>query len=365
MKAPLAACDFASAGGWYTYDDTPRDSGLKRFTIDRDLGPVGQLTFIKRAQKYGQFGLQSTTDYPPDWMLEKGNLKPEYYPVFAQYLVKYVQEYQKHGVTVDYLSPFNEPEYIYSKITYGQIRELIKHHIGPAFEKAGLKTRIQAIESDNRRRGLDNIPKILNDAGARQYVSTITVHGYGWEKQGSGAMAKLHELFPELPVWMTEVCYAKIIDKKPMPVWGFDDGDRWGRMLIADAKNWGAGWIYWNLILDEKGGPWLTSVEHGDPADNPQHPVVIVDTKKKQVIYTGLYYYLAHFSKFVRPGAVRIGAAGDVQGLDFVAFAGKGGGRTLEVVNSASADRRFALRDGSRMAAITVPGRSIATLAWE
>jgi glucosylceramidase len=364
MKAPLAACDFSAAGPWYTYDDVPGDVELRRFTLERDLGPNGQVTFIKRARRYGSFKIQGTTDYPPDWMLDNQNLKPEYYPVFANYLVKYAQEYMKQGIDIDFLSPFNEPQYIYCKIRYEEIRELIKNHIGPAFRRSGLKTQLQVSDSHNRETGLKEFPKVLDDPEARQYIATMPVHGYGWEKQGSGAMGKLHDLYPGIPVWQTEVCYAKVIDKKPMPVFGFEDGDRWGRMLVADLKNWAAGWIYWNLFLDAKGGPWLVSIEHRDPEDNPQHPVVIIDTEKKQPVYTGLYYYLAHFSKYVRPGAVRIDASGDVPGLEFVAFEDKGGGRVLEAVNSAAEARRFVLRDGPRTAVLEIPARGIATFLW-
>jgi hypothetical protein len=91
-----------------------------------------------------------------------------------------------------------------------------------------------------------------------------------------------------------------------MPVYEFSDGEFWGNMIVNDMKNWVCAWIYWNMILDENGGPWLISTEHGDPDNNKQHPVVIVNRTTKQVTYTGLYYYLSHFSKFVRPGARRI-----------------------------------------------------------
>lgn len=99
MKAPVAACDFASAGPWYTYDDTPGDVGLKSFSIARDLKPNGMATFIKRAKQHGEFRIHSTTDYPPDWMLDaKMSLKPEFYPAFARYLLKYVEAYRAQGI---------------------------------------------------------------------------------------------------------------------------------------------------------------------------------------------------------------------------------------------------------------------------
>jgi len=217
MKAPLAACDFAAAGGWYTYDDVPGDVELKHFSIARDLGPNGQVTFIRRARKHGAFKIQATTDYPPDWVLDsKMSLQPRYHDAFARYLVRYVQEYARQGIEVDYLSPFNEPQFIYCKIPFSQIRDLIKKHIGPRLREAGLKTKLQVSDSHTRQVGLENFPVVLDDPEARQYISVMPVHGYQWEKEGSEPMSKLHEKYPGLTVWQTEVCYAKVIDHKPL-----------------------------------------------------------------------------------------------------------------------------------------------------
>jgi len=122
MKTPLAGTDFQSAGPWFTYDDTPGDVELKNFSVERDFGPNGVGTYILRARKYGNFALQAPMDYPPDWMLydvkKRQDIPPKYYPVLANYFVKYLEEYKKHGIVVDYLSLFNEPEEVYTKIKY-------------------------------------------------------------------------------------------------------------------------------------------------------------------------------------------------------------------------------------------------------
>jgi O-glycosyl hydrolase len=114
MKTPLAGTDFQSAGPWFTYDDTPGDVELKNFSVERDFGPNGVGTYILRARKYGNFALQAPIDYPPDWMLydvkKHQDVQPKYYPVLAKYFLRYLEEYKKHGIVVDYLSLFNEPE---------------------------------------------------------------------------------------------------------------------------------------------------------------------------------------------------------------------------------------------------------------
>jgi len=103
---------------------------------------------------------------------------------------------------------------------------------------------------------------------------------------------------------------------------------------MNDMKNWISGWIYWNMILDQNGGPWLVSVPHGDPDPNQQHPVVIINRDTKKVTYTGLYYYLGHFSKFIKPGAYRINATGGSQQLNFAGFQNADGSIVLNIINN-------------------------------
>ena len=116
MKTALACNDAMPAGPWYSYDDAPGDMEMKHFTIERDLGPNGQATFIKRARQYGHFVLQATMDFPPDWMLmeindpkKKQDVDPKCFDALALYYLRYVQEYEKQGILIDYLCLFNEP----------------------------------------------------------------------------------------------------------------------------------------------------------------------------------------------------------------------------------------------------------------
>lgn len=365
MKSPLAASDFSAAGPWYSYDDQPGDTALKHFSIRRDLDRYGLIAYIKRARQYGRFKIQSTMDYPPDWMLDsRQNVKPEYYEALARYQLRYVREYAKQDVTIDYLSPFNEPQFVRCKITSPQIAEYIAKWLGPLFERESIRTRLQTSDAHNRESGLNNFPAILDVPGARRYITSASMHGYAWDKQGSKPMDEFHQRYPEIPVWQSEVCYEKAIDHRIVPVYGFEDGDRWGRMIVADLENWASAWMYRNAILDERGGPWLVSPEHHAPAGNPQHPLVIITTETSQVTYTGAYYYLAHFSKFVRPGYRRIAVSGTLPETHVIAFRGEFGSRVLEVINSGATPVTFFLRDGARRAKISQPARSIATYLW-
>ena len=370
MKTEIAATDFASAGPWYTYNDTPGDVEMKNFSIARDLGPNGMITFIKRARQYGNFMLQAPMDYPPDWMLtnltdrEKQDVDPKYFDALALYYLRYLQEYEKNGIFIDYLSLFNEPG-IYTKIPYTKICDLIKNHVGPLFEKEGVKTKIQLSEAPSREEA-KNYETVLGDPAARQYVAALPYHGYDFEN--FEVIANLYRKYPSLPLWMTEVCWAYEAGAPrniPLPRYDWEDGDFWVNQIVSDLEVGAAAWIYWNMILDEKGGPWAISLVHGNPDPNVQHPVVIINRQTKQVTYTGLYYYLAHFSKFVRPGAVRVETKGSAKGVRCVAFKTPEGGFIAQLINSGKTDTKVGIEAGGRSLSVALPAISITTLQWK
>jgi len=367
MKSPIAACDFASAGPWYSYNDTPGDTSMEHFTIERDLGPNGLITFIKKASIYGKFEIQSTMDFAPDWMYygmkkkEDKNIKPEYYAALANYYMKYLQYYASSGVMVDNLVLFNEsvcdtcPNHGYSSVTYKEMKDIIKNFLVPRLQANNLGTKIILGETCFRYSGLESFPEVLDDPEAKKHISKLAVHGYDWNQFSS--LTDLHERYPDLPIWMTEICYVK------MPVNEFSDGENWGNIIMNDIKNWVSGWIYWNMILDQEGGPWLTSPQHGDPDNNHQHPVVIINRDNGEVTYTGLYYYLAHFSKFVRPGAYRINCTGGSPQLNFVGFKNTDGSVILNIINNGETiDCRISWRN--EMVIKKLNAHSITTFKW-
>ena len=191
-------------------------------------------------------------------------------------------------------------------------------------------------------------------------------HGYDWDKFSS--LTELHNKFPDIPIWQTEVCYGMVMCIPPSgpvkcPVHEFSDGEFWGNMIMNDMKNWVSGWIYWNMILDQDGGPWLTSPIHGDPDPNQQHCVVIVDRNTKEVTYTGLYYYLAHFSKFIKPGAFRINSTGGSSQLNYAGFLNSDGSIVLNVINNGN-ETDCKILWNKKTANTRLKSHSITTIMW-
>jgi glucosylceramidase len=368
MKTVIGATDFMSAGPYYTYDDYPGDIKLLHFSIGRDLQPTGLIPYIRRAQKYGRFALQAPMDYPPDWMLfdtgKHQDVEPRYFPVLAQYYVRYLSEYKKNGITIDYLSPFNEPG-IYTKISAERIRDFLKNNLGPLLSTQRLSTKIQVGDFGNRLDAERFLHVILRDRAASKYVSSISYHGY--EFKDYAKIATLHSQYPTIPIWMTEVDHSYGTDtprSQALPRYDFEDGDFWGNQIISDLESGASAWIYWNMILDEMGGPYLLSKIHRDDADNYQHPVVIVNQKTKQITYTALYYYLAHFSKFVRPGAFRIRCRYMIPKVRCAAFTSRQGAITTEIVNSRKQSITVRLRWGKKVIKPRLPSLSITSLVW-
>jgi glucosylceramidase len=135
-------------------------------------------------------------------------------------------------------------------------------------------------------------------------------------------------------------------------------------MIMSDLEAGASAWIYWNMITDEKGGPWLVSVVHGDPDPNAQHPVVIVNRATHQVSYTGLYYYLAHFSKFVRPGDHRIETRGKAEKVRCMAFKSTHGRIVVQLLNSGTGPAQVRIGWHNQTLPVNLPGMSISTLMW-
>lgn len=372
MKSPVAACDFSSAGPWYSYNDTPGDTSMEHFTIERDLGPNGLITFIKKASGFGKFEIESPMDFAPDWMyysLNEGekHIKPEYYRSLANYYSRYLQAYAASGVTINYLNLFNEADNSwYSNVTYETIGLLIRDYLVPRLKQDGISVKIQLGETCTRPEALEKFPPVLEDPEIRKHIHSLTTHGYDWDR--FSALTELHVKFPDLPIWMTEVCYVTGTHFPPggpekSPVFEFSDGELWGNMIINDLKNWVSGWIYWNMILDQDGGPWLVSPEHGNPDSNQQHPVVIINRDTREVTYTGLYYYLAHFSRFVKPGAYRIHCTGGTSSFNSVGFMNPDGSIVLNVLNNGD-ETDCKISWNQKMTIQRFKAHSITTIKW-
>ena len=364
MKTVIGGTDFQSASqNWYTYDDVPGDVSLSHFSIARDLGPHGLVTYIRRAREAGgRFVLQAPMDYPPDWMLNDVNsdqdVNPDYYQTLADYFVKYVRAYETQGIHIDYVSPFNEPG-IYTKIELPEIGAFIRDNLGPTFARERVTTRIQLSEVNTRGGAAVTYPEVLEDEAIRKYIAVLPYHGY--DGTGYRELAAMHAKYPDIPIWMTELCclrsQAEGLD--------FASAGGWVDTIISDLEAGASAWIHWNAILDEAGGPWLVSPIHMDADGNSQQSMVVIDRTTHAVTYTALYYYVAHFSKFVRPGATRIETrSSNPRDIRAISFQNADHTLVTQLVNSRSEPASVQVKWHDQSLVATLPATSITTLQW-
>jgi glucosylceramidase len=384
MKTPIAGGAFMAAGPWYSYDDVPGDIEMKHFSVKRDVEPDGIITFIKRAQHYGNFRLDATMEYPPDWMLvdpaTNQSVRPEYYDALARYYLTYVRKYQDEGVFVQDVTLFEEPrqqDQGYTAISYLAIGDLLKNHVAPLFASGGMNVQLIPAAARTAAEAYRSYPAITHDAETRQYLRDLSVEEdtLSSKEVSSDSIAALHRAYPDLRLLMSRDGMrhrAGWAAGESTTQGGFEDGQSWGDIIASDIEAGASGWIYQNTILDENGGPWLMSNPHHAPENNAKEPLVIINRQSRTVRYTGLYYSLAHFSKFVRPGALRVLMDGKYPGLHGLAFLSpdpKGGWRwVVEMINdrpeSTPIQIAFELNVIHRAFQITLAASSVTTFVW-
>lgn len=363
MKTVIGGTDFQSQfPEWFTYHDTPSDASLPEFSVARDFMPGGVGTFIRRARENGgDFVLQATMDFPPDWMLvgdhPDGTVDPAHYDELAAYFVRYAQAYEAEGIPIDYLSPFNEPTH-YTLITASEMHPLLRDHVVPALEASGVSMELMLGETSARSWAADWFPPLVEDPALRPAIAAIAFHGYDFAD--FDRVAEMHARWPEIPLWQTEICCMPLV-----PRFSFGDLVFYAEQLIRDVESGVAAWLYWNMILDETGGPWAISPPHRNPDGNFQPALVTIHRTTHEVDYTGPFWGLAHFSRWVRPGAVRIETTPTVaDGVRVVSFRGEDGGLIAVVLNTAAEARSPVLVHRGRGARIELPAGSIATVRW-
>ncbi len=361
MRVTMGASDFSTRH--YSYHDLPpgvQDTALARFSVGADRAE--RLPVIRRALALNPALMLVASPWsPPAWMktsnsLVTGTLRPEAYGPFARYFVRFVQAYAAEGVPVHAVTLQNEPhfepkDYPGMRLGPAARARVIAGHLGPALAAAGLRTEVW--EWDHNWDQPESPLAVLADPAARRYVRGVAWHCYGGDVS---AQSRVRDAHPDVPVYFTECSGGG---------WAPDFGDAltWqaGTLVVGATRHWARGVALWNLALDERGGPHLGGCGNC-------RGVVTVDSRTGAVTRNAEYYALAHASRFVRPGAVRVETAGR-GAIDAVAFRNADDGSTaLVLVNPGRAARAAAVRargrGGRRVLRFTVPPRAVVTVVW-
>ena len=348
----IGSSDYATKA--YSYDEGDPDPELTRFSIEHDREYI--LPVLRQARSINpELFLFASPWSPPGWMksggsMLGGSMRKKYLPNYAQYFVKFLQAYAADGVPVQAVTPQNEvdtdqdgrmPACIWAQ---EYEIEFVGKHLGPALAKNGMQTKIWVLDHNYNLWG--RAVAELDDPDLRKYCNAVAWHGYVGKPE---MMTKAHEAHPDAEMYWTEGGPDYTAPDYQT------DWAQWGKTFTAVLRNWCRGITAWNLALDEKGRPNIGPFPCGG--------LVTINSGSREITYSGQYWAFGHFSRAVRRGARRIESAGELAGVDHVAFENPGGGRCALVTNTGPA-RKVVVRVGNRQAEVSTEANSVTTLMW-
>ncbi|CAD6193573.1 unnamed protein product [Caenorhabditis auriculariae] len=314
-RVPIASCDFSTSP--YSYDDTPNDFSLSQFALAPEDG-LYKIPYLKKAREVNSnLKLFASPWSAPAWMKSTGNMKGGgamkgdllgiYYQTYAQYFIRFLEEYNKQGVTFWGVTVQNEPDtggdpYFPWQTMYwnaGMERDFIKVLLGPALQSSPVGKNVGVIINDDNRNNLpDWANQILSDPDAAKYVLGIGVHWYDDKNTPASVLTTTHNNFPNYFIFGTEACTGWTGNERGVNLGDWARAQDFADSIINDFLNWVTGWMDWNLVLNTQGGPnWVNNVVDA--------PVIVADNSQ-EYYKNPLWYVLGHFSIFVPPGAQRL-----------------------------------------------------------
>lgn len=437
-RTHIGACDFC-VDGKYSYADDPGDTELKGFSLTNDkqgfdkyvhkgivddsydlLPMIKEAMEIKKNQSDKELRIIASAWTAPSWMKDieewyipgapennwqgtGGSLKPEYVSVYADYILKYIDEYRKEGVDIWGITPVNEPhgnsgQWESMHFTPESQKEFIKNHLGPKL-KAGVNSDIKVLIFDQNRDALEHWTDVIfGDQQTVKYIYGAAVHWYEHTiKVHEEVFDSVNKKFPDCAIIHTEGCIDDLGKDAPDGIgdpvrfkesgwfdndsfWWNDNATDWGytapwanqdnhpiytpvhryaRNIIVSIDHWLKGWVDWNIVLDQRGGPNHVGNFCGAP--------IMIDTKSKYVYYTPIYYILAQLSKTIRPGDRAVQTRTELGGLgsdDLHVCATINDDKLLSVqlLNTTKENVKYKLQIGDSFAEIEMDANSMQTV---
>ncbi|WP_412561698.1 glycoside hydrolase family 30 protein [Winogradskyella sp. MIT101101] len=385
-RTHIASCDFSLNN--YTYAPVPDDMELKNFSIEEDREDL--IPMIKDAMAISKdgFGIIASPWTAPPWMKDNkeyvgGKLLPEYYNVFALYFSKYLDAYKAEGIDIWGLTPVNEPHgngnnWESMHFSPQEETDFVQNHLGPKLEADG-KGEVNILGYDQNRDGLKEwVDVMFKDEASSKYFDGTAIHWYeSTYDVFPKALQYAHNKAPnkylietegcidsEVPAWKDDSWYWK----KEATDWGYDwredekkylhpkyaPVNRYARDIIGCLNNWVDGWVDWNMVLNRQGGPnWF---------ENWCAAPVIVDEEADEVYFTPLYYTMAHFSKYIRPGAEVIGVDNSAETLQVTAAKNPDGSIAVVVFNEGKEPKDFMLSLTEDSVKLSISAQAIQTI---
>ncbi len=385
-RTHINSCDFSTHQ--YAYNTTDGDTSLQQFDISEDL--KGIIPMIQEAQKTSKEGFKIIASpwTAPPWMKDNnkwvgGKLLPKYYDTWALYFSKYFDAYKKLGINFWGITVENEPHgngnnWESMLFSPKEMTDFVEFHLGPKLEKSGYG-KIKILGYDQNRAGLQEwVDEMYRSKNSTKYYAGTAVHWYESTYDYFGeALQYAHKKNTSKHLINTEACIDSDVPKwkddqwywsKEATDWGWDWASekekhlhpkyapvfRYATDIIGCLNNYVDGWIDWNMVLNKQGGPnWFK---------NWCAAPVLVDEEKDEVYFTPLYYTMAHFSKFIRPGATRIGFTNPDTTLMITAAQNTDGSIAVVVFNQTETAKKISLTLNSQVANIQISAKAIQTI---
>ena len=353
-RTHINSCDF-SLGNYALCEQ--EDRKLTGFSIERDKKML--IPFIKEAlnEASSPILLMASPWSPPPWMKTNnqmnhgGKLKEKFQDTWAEYYCKYIEFYERDGVPIWGISVQNEPEAVQTWdsciYTGEEERDFIKNFLGPALKRNKYLDKKLVIWDHNRDVMVERSRAVLSDPDAAQYVWGTGFHWYNGDHFDE--VQKVHNEFPDKELIFTEGC-----QEGGPHIGSWDLGERYATSIINDLNRYTVGWIDWNLLLDERGGP--------NHVGNYCSAPIIVNTKTQELLYQSSYFYLGHFSRFFGRGDKIVECKNTTSQLLSLSGINKNGNLTTTIMNKEEDSIAFLYDNGSKKKSYSIPPRSIITI---
>ncbi|WPR72650.1 glycoside hydrolase family 30 beta sandwich domain-containing protein [Flavobacterium sp. NG2] len=354
LRLSIGASDLNSSP--FTYNDLPNgetDLSLSKFSLDPDR--IGVIALLKEILLINPtIKIIATPWSAPVWMKDNasfigGHLQTKYYEVYAQYFVKYIQQMKAEGITIDAVTPQNEPLHGGNnpsmEMSALEQTNFIKNNLGPAFRAANINTKI--IAYDHNCDTIQYATAVLSDTSASTFVDGTAFHLYAGD---ISALTALHDAFPAKNVYFTEQFTASNGDFKGDLKWHLKN------VIIGSMRNWSKNALEWNLANSRTFGPHT-------PGGCTTCKGALTIHSSENFERNVAYYIIAHASKFVPAGSIRIGS--NVSGnLNNVAFLTPTGKKVLLVENDGTTTEVFNIKSNGKWITTSLDGGSVGTYTW-
>ena len=360
VRIHMNSCDF-SLGNW-SCDDTKGDFALRDFSVERYRRSILPFLRAARAEAGAPLWTLASPWSPPAWMKtngkmnEGGRLKPSCRDAWALFYVKFAEALAAEGVPVSAFTVQNEEKakqtWDSCVFTAEQTRDFVRDHLGPALAKAGLSRKVALYFWDhNKERTLERARVLLGDAKAARMVAGVAVHWYSGDHFEQLRMFK--ERWPKKDILFSECCCG-IRERTENDAWR--RGELYAHDIIGNLNAGMSRWIDWNVLLDAQGGP--------NHVGNFCAAPLLANAAGDDVAFLPTYFYIGHLSKYIQPGAVRIGWSKSTDAIDVTAVRNPDGRHAAVLLNRTDRDLRPCLRFHGQLAPVDLPAHGILSCAW-